>query len=103
MASERARSRRLGGLRSRDEPGRGPFPAADALSLTAIGRISINSMRTHMNRFLFLPVCFALITDAYAQGTVLFYNHVPTIGLDAPVFDVGGQSFLAGWPFYAQL
>jgi hypothetical protein len=56
-----------------------------------------------MNRFLFLPVCFALITDAYAQGTVLFYNHVPTIGLDAPVFDVGGQSFLAGWPFYAQL
>jgi hypothetical protein len=56
-----------------------------------------------MNRFLFLPICFALITDAYAQGTVLFYNHVPTIGLDAPVFDVGGQRFLAGYPFYAQL
>jgi hypothetical protein len=56
-----------------------------------------------MNRFLFLPLCFALITDAYAQGTVLFYNHVPTIGLDAPVFDVGGQNFLAGYPFFAQL
>jgi hypothetical protein len=56
-----------------------------------------------MNRFLFVPICFALITDAYAQGTVLFYNHVPTIGLDAPVFDVGGQSFLAGYPFFAQL
>jgi hypothetical protein len=41
--------------------------------------------------------------QVWAQGTVYFYNHVPSAGLDAPVYDTDGKTPLLGAQFQAQL
>lgn len=40
---------------------------------------------------------------AAAQGTLFFYNHVPSIGLDAPVIDTDGITRVQGYQFQALL
>lgn len=48
-----------------------------------------------MKKLLAVAACVLAVMSAYAQGTVNFNNRV--VGsLDAPVFDVGGQSRLDG-------
>ncbi|MFO1498263.1 MAG: hypothetical protein U1G07_07720, partial [Verrucomicrobiota bacterium] len=51
---------------------------------------------------LLLALLLAQVACA-AQGTIFFYNHVPAVSLDAPVFDTDGQSLLFGDRFQAQL
>ncbi len=41
--------------------------------------------------------------SVWAQGTLLFYNHVPSVGLNAPVLDTDGLSGVEGGQFQAQL
>jgi hypothetical protein len=56
-----------------------------------------------MKRNLVLAFLLCITHAAFGQGTVFFYNHVPTVGLDAPVFDVDGLSLLSGPQYNAQL
>jgi hypothetical protein len=56
----------------------------------------MKSVLISVSVFLFADAC------ALGQGTVFFYNHVPAVGLDAPVFDTDGMK-LQGGQFQAQL
>jgi hypothetical protein len=56
-----------------------------------------------MNRPIFLLSLFLSCCAAMAQGTVFLYNHIPAVGLDAPVFDTDGLSLLQGYQFQVQL
>src|SRR5689334_19485123 len=50
-----------------------------------------------------LSVFLATATVAFAQGTLYFSNHVPSAGLEAPVFDTDGVTGVQGYWFQAQL
>jgi hypothetical protein len=57
-----------------------------------------------MKNLLFPCLILAVLPAAvFGQGTVYFYNHVPSVGLDAPVFNTDGQTPLTGANFVAQL
>lgn len=56
-----------------------------------------------LDRLFPLVLTLSICQWAFGQGTVLFYNHAPQVGLDAPVFDVDGKTGLIGFQFRAQL
>ncbi len=56
-----------------------------------------------MKRCLLLSLLLFAAAAAFGQGTVLFYNHVPAVGLDAPVFDTDATTLLWGYPYTATL
>lgn len=52
---------------------------------------------------MFLCTCGLLANFGHAQGTVLFQNYVPPLGVNAPVYESDGVTPLSGAQFVAEL
>ncbi|MCL5098643.1 MAG: PEP-CTERM sorting domain-containing protein [Candidatus Omnitrophica bacterium] len=56
-----------------------------------------------MKKRIVIAACLLATVAAYAQGAINFSNHVPYMGVDAPIFAIDGMTKLAGTGYLAEL